>query len=166
MTPQVAEPRFRIGTVAKRLGVTTRTIRYYEELGLLGGGAARSKGAHRLYSEADIAHLQQVLRLKDLLGLSLEAIVDLAQAEEMRAALRDEWAQDPSDEERLRIIAEARPLVERQLELVKARQKTLSKFAGELRKRLERMNQLRAEIEESEAQTRRLGTEPNGASAS
>jgi hypothetical protein len=84
----------------------------------------------------------------------------------MRAALRSEWEQDPSDEERLRIIAEAMPLVERQLELVKARQKTLSKFAGELRKRLERMNQLRAEIEESEAQTRRHGAEPNGAPVS
>jgi MerR family transcriptional regulator, repressor of the yfmOP operon len=166
MTPQVAEPRFRIGTVAKRLGVTTRTIRYYEELGLLGGSAERSKGAHRLYSEADIAHLQQVLRLKDLLGLSLEAIVDLAQAEEMRAALRDEWAQDPSDEERLRIIAEAKPLVERQLELVRARQKTLSKFGGELRKRLERMNQLRAEIEASDSQTQRRGAESSGASVS
>jgi DNA-binding transcriptional MerR regulator len=142
-----AQRSCRIGTVAKRLGVTTRTIRYYEELGLLGGGAARSKGSHRLYGEADIAHLQQVLRLRDLLGLSLEAIVDLAQAEEMRAALRDEWAQDPTDDERLRIIAEAMPLVERQLELVRARQKTLTKFASELKKRLELMHTLRADIE-------------------
>jgi MerR family transcriptional regulator, repressor of the yfmOP operon len=147
MTAAAMEASFRIGTVAKRLGVTTRTIRYYEELGLLGGGAARSKGAHRLYSEADIAHLQQVLRLKDLLGLSLEAIVDLAQAEEMRAALRDEWEQDPSDEERLRIIAEAMPLVERQLELVKGRQKTLARFGGELKQLLERMHELRADLE-------------------
>jgi MerR family transcriptional regulator, repressor of the yfmOP operon len=140
----------RIGTVAKRLGVTTRTIRYYEELGLLAGGAARSKGAHRLYSDADIEHLQQVLRLRDLLGLSLEAIVDLAQAEQMRAALRNEWAQDPSDEERLRIIAEAMPLVERQLELVKARQKTLSRFGRDLRQRLELMHELRTELVEKQ----------------
>ena len=142
-----AQRSFRIGTVAKRLGVTTRTIRYYEELGLLGHGAARSKGSHRLYSEGDIAHLQQVLRLRDLLGLSLEAIVDLAQAEEMRAALRDEWAQDPSDAERLRIIADAKPLVERQLELVKARQKTLATFARELKGRLDLIEELRAGLE-------------------
>jgi MerR family transcriptional regulator, repressor of the yfmOP operon len=147
MTAQPEEPSFRIGTVARRLGVTTRTIRYYEELGLLCGGAARSKGAHRLYEEADITHLQQVLRLRDLLGLSLESIVDLAQAEEMRAALRSEWEKDPSDAERLRIIAEAMPLVERQLELVKARQKTLSKFARELRERRELMHRLRMELE-------------------
>jgi DNA-binding transcriptional MerR regulator len=148
VTARANDPTFRIGKVAARLGVTTRTIRYYEELGLLGGGgAARTKGAHRLYGEADIAHLQQVLRLRDLLGLSLESIVDLAQAEEMRAALRSEWEQDPSNADRLRIIAEAMPLIERQLELVKARQKTLSKFGGELRGRLNRMHELRAEIE-------------------
>jgi DNA-binding transcriptional MerR regulator len=148
MTPEPeAQRSFRIGTVAKRLGVTTRTIRYYEELGLLGSGAARSKGSHRLYSEGDIAHLQQVLDLRDLLGLSLEAIVDLAQAEEMRAALRDEWAQDPSDAERLRIIADAKPLVERQLQLVKARQKTLAKFARDLKGRLDLMEELRADLE-------------------
>ena len=148
VTTPGGDPTFRIGKVAARLGVTTRTIRYYEELGLLGGGGtARTKGAHRLYREADIAHLQEVLRLRDLLGLSLESIVDLAQAEELRAALRSEWESDPSDADRLRIIAEAMPLVERQLELVKARQKTLAKFAGDLRGRLSRMHALRAEIE-------------------
>ena len=53
---------------------------------------ARTRSAHRLCGDADIAHLRRVLRLRDLLGLSLESIVDLtAQAEEMRAALRSEW---------------------------------------------------------------------------
>jgi len=61
MTAQGSDRCYRIGKVAERLGVTTRTIRYYEELGLLGSGTDRSKGAHRLYGEADIAHLQEVL---------------------------------------------------------------------------------------------------------
>ena len=137
---------FRIGTVAERLGVTTRTIRYYEELGLLGGVSDRCKGAHRLYSEADIAHLKQILRMKDLLGLSLEAIVDLAQAEEARAALRDEWESDPSDADRLRILDEAQPLLERQLELVCARQKTLAQFARDLKTTLRVVEERRAEL--------------------
>ena len=137
----------RIGKVAERLGVTTRTIRYYEELGLLGGGGERSKGAHRLYRESDITHLQEVLRLRDLLGLSLESIIDLAQAEEARAALRDEWAHDPSDEDRMRIIEAATPLIEKQLELVRARQKTLAKFAGDLRQRLELIDEIKSDLE-------------------
>ena len=104
--------------MAERVGVTTRTIRYYEELGLLGTMESRTKGAHRLYREADVARLQELLRLRDLLGLSLEEIVAVAEAEEARAALRDQWAESASDAERARIVEAAIPLVERQLELV------------------------------------------------
>ena len=57
MSVQVEESAYRIGEVAQRVGVTTRTIRYYEELGLLGGDAGRPKGAHRLYIEADVTRL-------------------------------------------------------------------------------------------------------------
>jgi MerR family transcriptional regulator, repressor of the yfmOP operon len=147
MSAQATDRCLRIGKVAERLGVTTRTIRYYEELGLLGSGTDRSKGAHRLYSEADIAHLQEVLRLRDLLGLSLESIVDLAQAEEARSALRDEWEHDPSDADRLRILASATPIIERQLALVCERQKTLTQFAKDLKARLKLIAETRAELE-------------------
>jgi MerR family transcriptional regulator, repressor of the yfmOP operon len=147
MTVRATDRCYRIGKVAERLGVTTRTIRYYEELGLLGSGAERSKGAHRLYGEADIAHLQEVLRLRDLLGLSLESIVDLAQAEEARAALRDEWEHEPSDADRMRILETATPIIERQLALVSERQKTLAQFAKELKERLKLIAEIRAELE-------------------
>ena len=70
----VTEPVYRIGEVAERVGVTTRTIRYYEQLGLLGPALERSKGAHRLYGEADVARLTELIRLKELLGLSLEEL--------------------------------------------------------------------------------------------
>jgi len=140
------ERTLRIGKVAERLGVTTRTIRYYEELGLLGGVSDRCKGAHRLYGEADIAHLQQVLRMRDLLGLSLEEIVDLAQVEEARAALRNEWESDPSDDDRRRILNEGQALLERQLELVCARQKTLAQFARELKATLRLVEERRGEL--------------------
>src|SRR3981189_2780677 len=123
---------YRIGEVAERTGVTTRTIRYYEELGLLGTAAARTKGAHRLYTDADITRLEELIRLRDLLGLSLEEIVALAEAEEARAALRDQWAESTGDRERARIVKAAIPLIERQLELVRTRQQKLAEFASEL----------------------------------
>lgn len=135
----------RIGEVAQRVGVTTRTIRYYEELGLLGSGDRR-KGAHRTYAEADVAHLQELIRLRDLLGLSLEELVELAEAEEARAALRGRWEEDPSDDERLRIVEEAIPHVERQLALVRSRRKTLEEFSGELEVKLARLRRRRREL--------------------
>jgi DNA-binding transcriptional MerR regulator len=126
----------RIGEVAERVGVTTRTIRYYEERGLLGGDASREKGTHRLYDESDVVRLQELMRMRDLLGLSLEELVELAEAEGARAALRDQWADTTDDGERLRIVEAAIPLVERQLELVQARRQTLGEFAGELDEKL------------------------------
>jgi MerR family transcriptional regulator, repressor of the yfmOP operon len=136
----------RIGDVAEQVGVTTRTIRYYEELGLLGSGSSREKGAHRTYDEADVVRLHELIRLRDLLGLTLEELVELAEAEEARAALRGRWEEDPSTEERLRIVEEAIPHVERQLALVRGRQATLDEFARDLESKLARLRRRRREL--------------------
>jgi len=136
----------RIGEVAELVGVTPRTIRYYEELGLLGTAAGRTKGAHRLYGEADVARMRELIRLRDLLGLSLDELVTLAEAEEARAALRDQWHGDPTDEERLAIVERASELVRQQLELVRFRQRTLGDFADELETKLETLRQRRTTL--------------------
>jgi MerR family transcriptional regulator, repressor of the yfmOP operon len=140
-----SERMLRIGEVAERVGVTTRTIRYYEERGLL-GGPDRAKGTHRLYSEADVIRLQELIRLRDLLGLSLDGLVALAEAEEARAELRDRWADTTDDAERLRIVEAAIPLVERQLELVAERRQALAAFSRELTTKLRRLETRRAEL--------------------
>jgi DNA-binding transcriptional MerR regulator len=136
MTAGAMERGHRIGEVAERVGVTTRTIRYYEELGLLGPLAERSKGSHRLYSDADVGRLTELVRLRDLLGLSLEELTALAETGRARAALRDRWAGTDSDEERAHIVAAAIPILERQLALVDARRGKLDEFAAELAEKL------------------------------
>jgi MerR family transcriptional regulator, repressor of the yfmOP operon len=148
MSVQVEERRYRIGEVAERAGVTTRTIRYYEGLGLLGAGGQRAKGAHRLYTEADITRLQELIRLRDLLGLTLEELVELAEAEEARAALRDQWTESANDTERVRIVEAAISLTGRQLELVHARQQRLAEFADELAEKLRVIRERQAELEQ------------------
>jgi DNA-binding transcriptional MerR regulator len=132
----------RIGEIAEQVGVTPRTIRYYEELGLLGAGA-REKGAHRLYTEADVERLRELVRLRDLLGLSLEELIELGEAEEERAALRDQWHGDPTDEERLEILERALELLQRRLELVRARQEKLDALAGELEEKVDSLRRRR-----------------------
>jgi DNA-binding transcriptional MerR regulator len=146
MTVSAGERALRIGEVADLVGVTTRTIRYYEERGLLGHGTERSKGSHRAYSEADVIRLRELIRLRDLLGLSLEELVALAEAEEARSALRGRWADSTSDAERARIVEAAIPLVERQITLVTSRQETLAVFADELKAKLASLKRRRREL--------------------
>lgn len=70
-TPPDDTPRHRVGEVAARLGLTLRTLKYYEELGLV--TPQRTGSRYRLYSEADVARLDRVRRMRAL-GLSLGTI--------------------------------------------------------------------------------------------
>jgi DNA-binding transcriptional MerR regulator len=64
---------WRIGEVAKLTGVTTRTLRYWEELGLL-RPSNHSQSGERLYVATDLARVTRIRKLQDLLGLSLAEI--------------------------------------------------------------------------------------------
>jgi DNA-binding transcriptional MerR regulator len=87
----MSERRLRIGEVAELTGTTPRTIRYYEERGLLPAAQDRELGKRRSYSEGDVERLKELLRLRDLLNLSLEELSQLVAAEAARAALRREF---------------------------------------------------------------------------
>jgi DNA-binding transcriptional MerR regulator len=121
----------RIGELAERTGVTPRTIRYYEEIGLLAGGG-RSKGTHRVYADADVERVSELTRLRDLLNLSLEELKQLLEAEEARAAIRKRFAASQSDAERLVLVEAALPHIDTQLELVRRRKAELEKLEAEL----------------------------------
>jgi MerR family transcriptional regulator, repressor of the yfmOP operon len=131
-TPQGDTP-LRIGEVARMTGTTPRTIRYYEEIGLLPAPGKREPGAHRTYAEADVERLQELMRLKDLLGVSLEELTELGAAEEARAALRKEWHSGVEDPVRRReIIEEALAYIDRQLQPVRRRRDEIAELEAEL----------------------------------
>jgi MerR family transcriptional regulator, repressor of the yfmOP operon len=126
----------RIGEVAKLVGTTPRTIRYYEEIGILGGDDARVAGQHRTYTGADIERLRKAMRLKSLLGVSLDELKELMEAEEARDARRDEWhAPGTSRRRRREILDLARANVDRQLELLARRRAEIADLEAELRER-------------------------------
>jgi DNA-binding transcriptional MerR regulator len=64
-----------IGDVCERLGLSPRTVRYYEELGLL-PGVRRKSGGRRVYGPGELGRLRFIQRLKAL-GLSLAEIREL-----------------------------------------------------------------------------------------
>src|ERR1700727_153531 len=85
-----ADRQLRIGEVAELTGTTARTIRYYEEIGLLDSAREREQGKHRCYTQADVERVREIIRLRDLLGLTLDQLSQLLEAESARAHLRQE----------------------------------------------------------------------------
>jgi DNA-binding transcriptional MerR regulator len=142
----------RIGDVARLVGTTPRTIRYYEEIGLLADEEDRSAGAHRLYGDADIERLREVLRLKALLGVSLDELKELLAAEDARAAVRSELQRDDVDPARRReLLDTALGLLDRQLALVHRRQTELGRLEADLADRRRRVLARAAELDAARA---------------
>jgi DNA-binding transcriptional MerR regulator len=141
--------RFRIGELARRVGATPRTVRYYEELGLL-PARGREEGAHRLYDREDEARLADLIRVRDLLGLSLAELRDWMGAEAARAQLRERWHSSPAPavDDRARILVEALRHVETQVALVRSRRSALEQLEDELLEKRRRIRALRDEFEE------------------
>jgi len=69
---------WKIGDLAKLTGLTLRTLRFYDQIGLFSPSEYTESG-HRLYSESDLSRLHQILSLKEL-GLSLEEIQSVLKA--------------------------------------------------------------------------------------
>jgi DNA-binding transcriptional MerR regulator len=127
----VVNRSLRIGEVAELTGTTPRTIRYYEEIGLL-PDADRAHGKHRCYTEADVERVREIIRLRDLLGLSLDQLSELLAAETARAELRREYAQAEDPATRGRILDQALVHIATQLALVRQRRRELEQLEREL----------------------------------
>ena len=85
--PQEAPGRtMHIGELAERTGLSLRTIRHYDDVGLL-PATARTEGGFRVYAEADVDRLLHIKRMKPL-GFSLEEIAELLAILEPGAAGR------------------------------------------------------------------------------
>jgi DNA-binding transcriptional MerR regulator len=139
------ERALRIGEVAELTGTTPRTIRYYEEIGLLPEAEDRAQGKRRLYTNADVERLRELIRLRDLLGLSLDDLKRLAHAEAARAGLREQWQHTEEPDEQRRILEQALVHLDDQIRLVRARRGELQRLERELHaKQREIRSRLRA----------------------
>lgn len=99
-------PLLRITEAATEVGLTPRSIRYYEELGLL-KPAARSEGDYRLYDADDIERLRFIRGLRDDAGFSLAEIGRLLEDEEARARNRLRFRASSDPTERRAIVVDA-----------------------------------------------------------
>jgi DNA-binding transcriptional MerR regulator len=137
----------RIGEVAELTGTTPRTIRYYEEIGLLAGGTERELGRHRCYTQADVERIREIVRLKDLLGLSLEQLSQLLEAESARADIRREFLETDDADRRRTLLLQSRGHIDIQLRLVRARVAELATLEADLSERAERVQEKLVELQ-------------------
>ncbi|MEU6754897.1 MerR family transcriptional regulator [Streptomyces sp. NPDC046685] len=129
----MAERQMQIGEVAERTGLSLRTIRHYEEVGLV-IPSARSRGGFRLYTEADVDRLMVIRRMKPL-DFSLEEMRDLLEVTDRIAATDD----PPTDAEKVRLrerLDTYRKVADARCEKLRAQLMAAEDFASTLRQRL------------------------------
>jgi DNA-binding transcriptional MerR regulator len=120
-----------IGEVARNASVTTRTLRYYQEMGLLQPSGVTRRG-NRLYSDADVERLQRILELRDVMGFDLERIRLIMQTEDRLAELRAEAQRGISAARRREMVREAIDLNARLQHEVNQKLGMLQGFLAEL----------------------------------
>lgn len=124
-----------IGEVAERTGVTQRTLRFYEERGLL-KPPSRLEGGFRLYSEDDVRRVEQIKRLQSLLGFTLAEIKEMVEANEVKMQLRATYRKDAAISERRAKLLKAKEVTEAQVAVINQKLAALQEMNGHLEEKL------------------------------
>ena len=136
---------YSIEQVATRTGLTKRTLRYYEEVGLL-LPTGRTEGNYRLYSEDDIQHLERIKKLRDLLGFSLADIREILDAEDERGQIKVAYRQETEAGAKVAQLDRADELIQRQLHLIEQKIDGLEQMRASLLAKLEHHKRDRSEL--------------------
>lgn len=137
-------PVISIRVAAETLGVSVRTLRYYEEVGLL-EAAQRGPGGVRYYTEAGVQRVRRIIELRNLGGFSLEEVRAYLDAEAQLDVIKSTY-QRASVAEKLAALDQAEELLQRELAVVEAKMRGLTALQQQLRERLQRAAHLRAEL--------------------
>jgi DNA-binding transcriptional MerR regulator len=140
------ERLLRIQEVAAETGLTTRAIRYYEEIGLL-EPAARSDGAYRLFDNSDLERLRFIKELRDGAGFSLAQVGQLLEDEAARERNRDRFRATRDPGERRALVVEARDRVDRQIATLRDKRERLDAMIGEAEDRRRHLDAHLAELD-------------------
>jgi DNA-binding transcriptional MerR regulator len=147
--PEDPVPTLQIGEVAERTGVTQRTLRFYEEKGLL-KPPSRMDGGFRLYSEEDVKRVQKIRRLQELLGTSLAEIKEMVDAETVLRELRAQYNPEAELTEKRRQLEKAIEVTHAQHAIVKQKTKQMREMELQLEERLKLFDRWMTELEQME----------------
>jgi DNA-binding transcriptional MerR regulator len=139
----------RIHEAATEVGLTPRSVRYYEEIGLL-TPAARSEGDYRLYDETDLERLRFIKGLRDDAGFSLAEIARLLEDEAARERSHAAYHATTDQAERARILRDRLVRYDHQIEILRTKVDRLAIMVDEADARRARTAALIDELAPSE----------------
>ena len=146
LSPKIDESRlFTIEQVSAQTGLTKRTLRYYEEVGLL-PPTDRTEGNYRRYTEADVKRLDKIKKLRDLLGFSLADIREIMEAEDERGQIKVAYKNETEAAAKIGQLDRADELIRRQLHLIEQKLSGLEEMRTSLQAKLERHKDIREEL--------------------
>jgi DNA-binding transcriptional MerR regulator len=138
---------YTIEQVATRTGFTKRTLRYYEEVGLL-PPTGRTEGNYRRYSEADIERLERIKNLRGLLGFSLNEIRELLEAEDERGQIKVAYQHETEALAKIAQLDRADEIIHAQLHIIEQKITSLEQMKASLQTKLEQHTQRRNQLSE------------------
>lgn len=130
MTAETSPRLLKITEVAAEVGLTPRSVRYYEELGLL-KPAARSEGSYRLFDDDDLERLRFIRGLRDDAGFSLAEIGQLLEDDEARERNRERFRDTNDIGERRAILVDALARVDRQVDSLRGKASRIDRMIRE-----------------------------------
>jgi len=122
---------FKIDDVAKACGLTKRTIRYYEEIGVM-PSPQRTDGGTRLYSQDDIDYLKKVVRAKEVLGFSLQELHAYVATTDVLNEQRFDYQQTTEVKERIEKLSLMEATLDGQLQLLEQKLQSIHAVQQEL----------------------------------
>jgi MerR family transcriptional regulator, repressor of the yfmOP operon len=158
--PETTDRLLRIQEVAEEVGLTARSIRYYEEKGLL-KPAARSEGDYRLYDADDVERLRFIKGLRDDAGFSLADILQLLEDESARARTRARFRATTDPAERKALLHEGIDRIDRQVETLRTK---IARLEAMIEAAVARRGHLEGHLAELET-TGTIAPHPAGAAA-
>ena len=141
------EAYLQIGEAADRAKLTQRTLRYYEEKGLL-KPPDRMDGGFRLYSGDDMERLERIKQFKELLGFSLAEIKEMLEADDVREQIKSEWRKEADASEKIEKIRKSRGLTLQQLALIDTKMEKMAPMRAVIMERLARYDTLERQWQE------------------
>jgi DNA-binding transcriptional MerR regulator len=138
-------PFYTIEQVATRTGMTKRTLRYYEEVGLL-PPTGRTEGNYRRYSEADVERLERIKKLRDLLGFSLNDIRNLLEADDERGQIKEAYRHETEAAAKIAQLDRADELLREQLHIIEQKITGLEQMRRSILAKLEQHERTRNDL--------------------